>query len=220
MENQIESQKIISMPFTIISLIFCMCFVIDTFLELKVVSLFGISFTTGVLLIVVNYIISDCLVEVYGFKRAKQVIWLTFAVEVFVIMILQISCWLPVADYWEGEEHFQYIFGATPRIAIASIAAFICGSTTNAWIMSKMKVRQKGKHFKVRAFVSTIFGEYVDVITFYLLAFAGVIPMIEVIGIMFGQGTAKIAIEGLVLPITHRVVDFLKVYDGIDVYDG
>lgn len=213
-----ENQKTISMPFTIITLIFCMCFVIDTFLELKVVSLFGISFTTGVLLIVINYIISDCLVEVYGFKRAKQVIWLTFIIHIFVIMILQISCWLPVADFWEGEEHFQYIFGMTPRIAIASIAAFIVGSTTNAWIMSKMKIKQKGRNFKLRAFVSTIFGEYFDCITFYLLAFFGLMPMIEILGIIFVQGTAKIAIEGLVLPITHSVVNFLKEYDGIDAY--
>lgn len=213
-------EKKISMPFTLLALAFCICFVVDSFLELKVISICGLPVTAGLLLITISYIVSDCIVEVYGYSKARQVMWMTFAVHLFVVFILQLACWIPSADFWEGEVHFQYIFNLTPRITIVSMFAFIIGSSTNAYVMSKMKVLQKGKGFKLRAFVSTVAGEYVDAISFFPLAFYGLMPMDEIMTMVLVQANVKIVYELLVLPITSMVVKCVKKYDGIDTYDN
>ncbi len=212
--------KQISMPFTILALLFCMCFVIDSFMELKVISIYGIHITAGLALITISYIVSDCIVEVYGYAKARQVMWMTFAVHLFVVTALQIACWLPPADFWEGEQHFQYIFNLTPRITIVSMIAFIVGSSTNAYVMSKMKILQNGKGFKLRAFISTVAGEYVDSITFFPLAFYGLMPNNEILAMIFVQANVKILYELTILPITNKVVDYVKKYDEMDTYDN
>lgn len=209
----------ISLPFTILSVIFCWGFIVDGFLELKILDIFGFSATAGMLIIALIYIVNDCLVEVYGYKLARFVVWLTFLSNIVVILLLQLACNIPSPDFWEGEEHFQFIFGLAPRITVASMIAFVVGSMTNAFTMSKMKVKYEGKYFKTRAFVSTVFGEFIDSITFFTIAFYGLIPNIEILSLIITQASAKILCETLVLPITSCIVKKIKRYDNIDVYD-
>ena len=213
------TNKSISIYFTLLACVFCICFIIDSFLELKVINVFGLPLTAGFFLITISYIVSDCLVEVYGYQKARFVMWMTFISHLTVVSLLQIACWLPSFEYWEGDQHFNYIFGLTPRITIVSILAFIVGSSTNAYVMSKMKVKYTHLGFKTRAFISTCAGECVDAFCFFPFAFYGLLPNEEIIKLIFIQMIGKIIYETSILPITNKIVEYIKKKDNIDTYD-
>ena len=126
---------------------------------------------------------------------------------------------LPAAAYWDGEEHFNFIFGFAPRIVVASLLAFLSGSFTNAYIISKMKILHKGKRFSLRAIVSTFVGETIDSIIFFPIAFGGIIAWGDLVVLMGTQIILKSMCEVVVLPVTTRVVRLLKQIEGEDVYD-
>jgi uncharacterized integral membrane protein (TIGR00697 family) len=148
-----------------------------------------------------------------------MLIWMGFAMNFFFVLMGAIADWIPGADYWDGDEGFHVIFGLAPRIAMASFIAFIAGSFTNAYIMSRMKLNSNGKNFSARAVLSTIFGEGVDSIIFFPLALGGVIPWEEMPSLMISQVTLKTLYEIAVLPVTIRVVAFTKAHDHEDVFD-
>jgi hypothetical protein len=126
---------------------------------------------------------------------------------------------IPAAPFWEGEEHFDFVFGMAPRIVIASLTAFLVGSFLNAYVMSKMKVASGGKNFSVRAILSTIVGETADSLIFFPVAFGGVIAWPELLIMMGIQIILKSMYEVIILPVTIRVVNAIKKIDGSDVYD-
>ena len=128
---------LLSLPFVILSFIYCLNYMIGCLLEIKVLDIFGFSITGGFFLVPIAYIINDCIVEVYGYKKAKAVMWLTFVANTTIVIIFQIACWAPPAPYWNGNEHFTYVFGQSPRIAIAAILAFIFATNTIAQILKK-----------------------------------------------------------------------------------
>ena len=126
---------------------------------------------------------------------------------------------LPAAPFWEGDAAFRFIFGLAPRIAAASLAAFLLGSFLNAYVMSRMKIASRGKHFSARAVLSTLAGESADSLIFFPLAFGGLVPVQELVKMMAIQIFAKTAYEIVVLPVTIRVVNFLKKIEESDAYD-
>ena len=126
---------------------------------------------------------------------------------------------LPAAPFWEGEEGFNFVFGMAPRIAIASLLAFLVGSFLNAFVMSKMKIASSGKNFSLRAIVSTLIGESADSLIFFPIAFAGLIPANEILIMIGTQAILKSVYEAIILPITIRIVEYIKKVDGSDVYD-
>ena len=138
----------------------------------------------------------------------------------FFVAIGALCDWLPGADYWENDEGFHAIFGLAPRIALASFAAFISGSFVNAYVMSRMKIHDGQKRFSLRAILSTVFGETTDSVIFFPLAFLGVIPATELPWIMLYQVMLKTAYEIIVLPLTIRVVAWVKKHEQTDVYDN
>lgn len=137
----------------------------------------------------------------------------------FFVMMAALCDLIPGASYWTLGQSFHDIFGLAPRIAFASFIAFLCGSFVNAYVMSKMKISSQGKNFSARAILSTVFGESVDSLIFFPLAFFGVIPTAAILPLMFWQVLFKTAYEILVLPVTIRVVHTLKAHEGEDVYD-
>ena len=126
---------------------------------------------------------------------------------------------LPAAPFWAGEEHFNFVFGMAPRIVAASLAAFLVGSFLNAYVMSRMKLRSGGRHFSVRAIASTVVGETADSLLFFPIAFGGVIAWRELAAMMVLQIVLKSLYEVIILPVTVRVVRYVKRIDGSDVYD-
>ena len=125
----------------------------------------------------------------------------------------------PAAPFWEGEEGFNFVFGMAPRIAIASLLAFLAGSFINAYVMSRMKIASGGKHFSMRAIFSTVLGESADSLIFFPLAFGGLMPVNELGKMMLVQVVLKTAYEIIVLPVTVRVVRYIKRIDHTDVFD-
>lgn len=209
----------VSVPFMLIGILFCVCLIAANLLETKVIEVAGISITAGFIVFPISYILNDCIAEVWGFRKARLIIWTGFAMNFLVIILAKIAVALPSAPFWNGEEHFDFVFGLAPRIACASLLAFLVGSFINAYVMSRMKLASGGKHFSVRAVVSTLFGESADSLIFFPIAFGGLIPIPELMKMMLVQALAKTLYEVVVLPVTVRVVRYVKKIDGSDVYD-
>lgn len=200
-------------------ILFVVCLISSNLLETKVIQVGTLTLTAGMLIFPISYIINDCITEVWGFKKARLIIWIGFAMNFFVAGMGQLATFIPAAEYWDGGEHFNYIFGLVPRITIASLAAFICGSFVNAYIMSRMKIKSKGKNFSLRAIVSTIFGETLDSLIFFPIAFGGLIAFPDLLKLTLIQIALKSLYEIIILPVTIQVVKYIKKVDGSDVYD-
>lgn len=212
-------KTIVSIPFMLLGILFNVCLIAANLLETKVVQIAGITATAGLIVFPVSYIINDCIAEVWGFKKARLIIWSGFASNFLVIAFAQLATVLPAAPYWEGEEAFNFVFGLAPRIAIASLLAFLIGSFLNAYVMSKMKLASQGRHFSLRAVFSTLVGESADSLIFFPIAFGGLIPLSELFAMILTQAILKSTYEVVILPLTIRVVRYIKHIEGSDVYD-
>ncbi len=210
----------VSVLFMLFSILFCVCLIAANVLETKQIAFGSISLTGGLIVFPVSYIINDCVCEVWGYKKTRMLIWTGFAMNFFFVMLGAICDMIPGAPYWTNDEGFHAVFGLAPRIAFASFLAFICGSFVNAYVMSKMKLSSGGKNFSLRAVVSTIFGESVDSIIFFPLALWGVVPTEELPWLMLWQVFLKTAYEVVVLPLTIRVVRYVKRHEQVDTYDN
>lgn len=214
-----KKENLVSVPFMVLGIVFCVCLVAANLLETKVVQLGPIAVTAGLIVFPVSYIINDCIAEVWGFRKARLIIWMGFLMNFFVVAIGQIAIAIPAAPFWEGEEAFDFVFGMAPRIAAASLTAFLVGSFINAYVMSRMKVASQGRHFSARAILSTVAGESADSLIFFPLAFGGLMPVNELMKMMVVQVVLKTAYEIVILPVTIRVVNYIKRVDESDVYD-
>ena len=203
----------------LLGILFNICLVASNLLETKVIQIDCITATAGVIVFPISYIINDCIAEVWGFKKARLIIWSGFLSNFLVIGLAQIAVMLPAAPFWVGEEGINFVFGMAPRIAIASLLAFLVGSFLNAFVMSKMKIASSGKNFSLRAIVSTLIGESADSLIFFPIAFAGLIPANEILIMIGTQAILKSVYEAIILPITIRIVEYIKKVDGSDVYD-
>ena len=204
----------------LLGILFNVCLVAANLLETKVIQNAGITATAGLIVFPVSYIINDCISEVWGFKKARLIIWSGFISNFLVIAFGNLAINLPSAPFWEGEEAFNFVFGLAPRIAFASLLAFLIGSFLNAFVMSKLKLYHKGKYFSIRAVLSTLVGETADSIIFFPIAFAGLIPANELLTMILIQASLKSLYEIIILPITVRFVNYVKKIDGSDVYDN
>lgn len=209
----------VSVPFMLLGILFNVCLIAANLLETKVIQVGSITVTAGLLVFPISYIINDCIAEVWGFKKARLIIWSGFAMNFFVVALGLIAVALPAAPFWEGEQHFDFVFGMAPRIVVASLLAFLVGSFLNAYVMSKMKVASGGRNFSARAIWSTVVGETADSLIFFPIAFGGLIAWPELLVMMGTQIVLKFLYEVIILPITIRVVKAVKRIDGSDVYD-
>ena len=215
-----KSKQQVSVLFMLFSILFCVCLIAANILETKQISVLGISLTGGLIVFPISYIINDCVCEVWGFQKARLLIWTGFVMNFFFVAMGALCDWIPGAPYWTNEAGFHAIFGLAPRVAAASFIAFIVGSFANAYVMSKMKLRDGGRHFSWRAILSTIVGEGFDSIIFFPLALGGVVPTEELPKLMLWQGLLKTVYEVIALPVTIRIVKALKEHEGEDAYDN
>lgn len=209
----------VSVPFMLLGILFNVCLIAANLLETKVIQVGSLTVTAGLLVFPISYIINDCIAEVWGFKKARLIIWSGFAMNFFVVALGLIAVAIPAAPFWEGEEHFDFVFGMAPRIVAASLMAFLVGSFLNAYVMSKMKVASQGRNFSARAIWSTVVGETADSLIFFPVALGGVIAWKELLIMMGIQIVLKSLYEVMILPVTIRVVKAIKKIDGSDVYD-
>ncbi len=216
----VKNEKKVSVLFMLFSMLFTVCLITANLLGTKQIALGPINVTGGLLIFPVSYIINDCVCEVWGYRKARLLIWTGFIMNFFFVSVCALCDAIPGAPYWDNQEGFHAVFGLAPRIALASFAAFIAGSFINAYVMSRMKIASEGHNFSLRAIASTVFGESADSLIFFPLAFIGVIPLAELPILMFWQVVLKTAYEIIVLPLTIRVVQWVKAHEGEDVYDN
>lgn len=212
-------QKTVTVSFMLLGVLFNVCLIAANLLETKVISVGGVTATAGLIVFPVSYILNDCIAEVWGFRKARLIIWSGFAMNFLVVGFAQLAVILPAAPFWEGEEGFNFVFGMAPRIVVASLCAFLVGSFLNAYIMSRMKLASGGRHFSLRAVVSTLAGESADSVIFFPIAFGGLIPVREMLLMILTQAILKSLYEVMVLPVTVRVVRYIKRIENTDVYD-
>lgn len=209
----------VSVSFMLMGILFNVCLITANLLETKVIQLGPLTVTAGLLVFPVSYILNDCIAEVWGFRKARLIIWSGFLMNFLVVTLGLIAVALPAAPFWEGEEHFNFVFGMAPRIVAASLLAFLAGSFLNAYVMSRMKVASQGRNFSARAIWSTVVGETADSFIFFPVAFGGIISWNELLVMMGLQIVLKSLYEVIILPVTIRVVKAVKRIDGSDVYD-
>ncbi len=214
------NKKQVSVLFMLFSTLFCVCLITANVLETKQLSMGLFSITGGLLVFPISYIINDCVCEVWGYGKARLLIWLGFAMNFLFVAFGALCDVLPAAPYWHNEEGFHAIFGLAPRIALASFLAFLVGSFVNAYVMSRMKISSGGKNFSARAIMSTVYGETADSIIFFPLALGGVVPNNELPVLIISQVVLKTLYEIVILPVTIRVVKATKRHEGEDTYDN
>jgi uncharacterized integral membrane protein (TIGR00697 family) len=180
-----------------------------------------VTFGAGVLFFPISYIFGDVLTEVYGYARARKVIWTGFAALAFAAVMAAVIVALPPAPGWPNQKVYEIAYGNTWRIVAASMAAYFCGEFVNSYVLAKMKVWDQGRRMWARFVGSTIAGEAVDSMLFYPLAFynSGIMPNELVLTLMASQFVTKTMVEVAFLPVTYRVVTFLKRAEHEDYYD-
>ncbi len=177
------------------------------------------TYGAGILFFPLGYVIGDILTEVYGYARARRVIWAGFAAVIFMAVMSWVVVSLPPAEGWEGQEAYESVFGQVPRIVAASVTAFWAGEFVNSYVMAKMKIWTQGKKLWTRTIGSTIAGQGVDSLIFYPLAFAGVWETPVVLTVMVTNWLLKVLWEAVLTPVTYVVVGWLKRNEGVDIYD-
>lgn len=201
------------------AVLFNVCLIASNLFASKVFMLWDWCVLPGAVIIFpISYIINDCLSEVYGYRKARLVIWTGFAMNLFFVLASQLVLLLPGAPFWDGQEAYQFVFGSAPKALVASLLAFLAGSTLNAFVMSRMKVADRGKRFGLRAIVSSVVGELADSMIFIPIVFwaSGVKTVLTM---MACQVTVKVLYELVILPLTTVVVKRVKAAEGIDTFD-
>lgn len=207
-----------SRAFFAISGLFVTDLVLSNIVAVKIVEVGGRQFDAGTVLFPLTYLIGDVMTEVYGYAAARRLIWLGFGCNLLAIGFIQIAIYLPAAPFWqENQEAYETVLGTTWRLFLASLAAYLVGEFTNSLVLAKMKIATKGRWLWSRTIGSTIIGEGLDSAIFSTIAFAGT-------GIDLGNQIVTIWVlktvwEAAATPVTYWVVNWLKRYEGVDVYD-
>ena len=208
-----------SSGFVIIVAVFITCLITANITAVKMIYLYGLPLPAAILIFPLSYIIGDVLTEVYGYGRARQVIWLGFFCNLIAVGAIWLGQVLPSAPFWDGQAAYERILGYAPRLLAASFLAYLVGEFANAAVLAKMKMATSGRWLWMRTIGSTLVGQGLDSLIFITLAFAGTMPLTALISAVITQWVVKSAYEAVVTPVTYVVVSVMKRKEGIDVYD-
>lgn len=212
-------KKQVSVAFMMCGLLFTVCLIVANIVGQKLIRVYGIDITAGLIIFPVTYIINDLIAEVWGYRKMRLVIWYGFLMNFLAILIFRLSIMAPASPHFHYQQAFEMILHNSERITVASFIAFLFGSFLNAYVMSKMKIMQHGRHFSLRAVASTIVGEGSDSLVFFTIAFTGIISHHHLIVVILTQTLLKTAYEIIALPVTIRVVKWIKRSEQTDVFD-
>ncbi len=205
--------------FLIVTVLFVAALIASNIIAVKLIVVADRVLPAAIIVFPLSYIIGDVLTEVYGYRQARRVIWLGFLANLFVVVAIWLGGLLPAADFWDGQEAYERIFGLVPRILAASFLAYLLGEFANAYILAKIKIAMQGRMLWVRTIASTIVGQGIDSGVFITLAFVGTVPASVLIELMVTQWLLKTAYEAAATPLTYVTVGFLKRREDIDTYD-
>ena len=196
------------------------CLLVSNIITIKTINIFGLIFTAGDILFPITYILNDVFTEVYGFNKSKLIIWLSFFFFFLMVIIFKITILLPVNETFDMQNDLVNILGSTPRILISSIISFLVGNFANSIVMSKMKVKTKGKYLALRTIGSTLIGEGLDTIIFIPIVFIGALDLKTILFLIIDTYVLKVTLEVILTPITYKVVEFIKNKENIDTFDN
>lgn len=204
---------------TYIAMFYVSTFLISNVLASKVIQIGVFDFPAAVIVYPLIFILDDILAEVYGYRHTRPIIWFALLCSLIQVLFLQVSIVLPAMPQWHFQSAYATTLGAIPRITIAGFLAVACAQFVNAYVIAKLKIKQKGKHLASRLVISTFIGVSVDAIIFVLLAFMGKLPL-SVLGVMIvGQIIIKVGYEILLLPLITYVINQIKQRENVDYYD-
>lgn len=195
------------------------CLLVSNIITVKTINIFGLIFTAADILFPVTYILNDVFTEVYGFNKAKLVIWLSFLCNLIMVTVFGIAIWLPADESFTLQNDLVNILGSTPRILVASFISFLVGNFTNAMVLSKIKIKTKGKYLALRTISSTLIGEGLDTILFVPIVFMGALNIQEILSLILNIYVLKVLVEVILTPLTYKVVNFIKKKEEIDTFD-
>lgn len=206
--------------FVLVAAVFVTTLIVSNIVAVKIVDVWGLYVPAGTVTVFpLSYIFGDILTEVYGYRRARLVIWLGFACNLLAVTAFLITQYLPPAPFWDGQAAYERILGSTPRLLVASFAAYLVGEFANAAVLSRLKLFTRGRFLWVRTIGSTLVGQGVDSLVFVTVAFAGTIAGADLGRTIVTAWLVKSAYEALATPLTYLVVNTLKRVEGIDTYD-
>ena len=185
----------------------------------KLATIEGFTFGAGILFFPLSYVLGDVLTEVYGYANARRCVWMGFAALIFMAVMSYVVVAMPPAADWDGQAAYESVFGSTWRIVAASIFAFWAGEFVNSFVMAKMKIWTGGSKLWARTIGSTFFGQAVDSLIFYPIAFLGIWSTQQVLTVMATNWLLKVLWEALLTPVTYAVVGWFKAREGVDVFD-
>jgi len=208
---------------------FVTCLIVSNIIAVKIGAFGPWALPVAVIVFPVAYIFGDILTEVYGYARARQVIWIGFACNALAVGAIALGGWIPAAPFWtvgpfdtpqSAQEAYQAVLGFTPRLLAASFLAYLVGEFLNAFVLAKLKLATRGRWLWLRTISSTLVGQLLDSAIFLTVAFAGVLPAAALAPLVVTQWLFKSAYEALATPLTYFVVGALKRAEGLDAFDA
>lgn len=220
MSNQTSKKSTVSTMFMVIAVVYVTCLLLSNLIAGKMWAVTSsITLPAAVILFPITYIFGDIFTEVYGFRKARTVIWLGFACSFFAVAIYLITIALPHPGFWENQDAFATVMGTTPRVAAASFIGYLFGEFSNSMILSKLKVVTKGKKLYLRTILSTLVGEGFDSIIFITISFWGTMDNKTIFQMILFQYLFKVGYEIIFTPATYAIVSRLKKIEGEDTFD-
>lgn len=210
----------LSAPFLVICVLYVTLLVLSNLIAGKMWAPFGgVTVPAAVMLFPVTYIFGDIFTEVYGYARARLVIWLGFAMCALAVVVYMVTIALPYPAFWTNQEAFATVLATTPRVFAASLVGYLFGEFSNSMIMSRLKVKTQGKHLWMRTIGSTVVGEAFDSVIFITISFAGTMPGAALLQMIVAQYLFKVIFEVVLTPVTYLVIGRLKKLEGVDHFD-
>ena len=215
-----EKKNTVSRLFMIFAVLYVTCLLLSNLIAGKMWAVTGaITLPAAVILFPVTYIFGAIFTEVYGFRKARTVIWLGFGCSFFAVAVYLVTIALPHPSFWTGQDAYAAVLGTTPRVAAASFIGYLFGEFSNSVILSRLKVFTQGKRLWVRTILSTVVGEGLDSVIFITISFWGTMDAGTLLQMILFQYLFKVAYEILFTPVTYGIVKWLKKKEGIDTYD-
>jgi len=212
-ENPFKNRTAADMPLIVVTALFVTCYLVSNLMAVKVIGFMDLFyFDAGTIAFPFAYMLGDVLTEIWGYRTARKIIFLTFVCNIFMVICTQIGVWLPSPDYLESTASaYDTVFNYVPRIILGSLTGFLLGELSNSWIMERIKKKTNEKHLWVRTIGSSIIGYFFDTVPFVLIAFAGVLTTRDIILMILLQYFMKLGIEAIFgTPMAYAAIATLK----------
>ncbi|NQU98753.1 queuosine precursor transporter [Candidatus Woesearchaeota archaeon] len=175
----------------------------------KITSILGVRVSVGIFFVPILFLVTDIIAEVHGRKKAKSFVYIALIIMTFGLIMIYVSILMPPNSTWGNQAAFASVFGATLRMTLASIVAFLISQLHDVYTFDFLKKKMKGKYLWLRNNVSTMISQFIDTTIFMFLAFYMVAPKFTVPFIF------SLIIPYWLFKIVFAIIDTPFVYAGV-----